>query len=92
MERQDGQGGGGKGDDGSGNKRQTQQWFPSNSILSGWQDLSSKMDAWSATAPDGQSAYCGTLQGSGSLLFQVCLMANADDCTLGGLKGLSVTA
>lgn len=46
-------------------------WFPSNSLLSSWQDLTAKMDPWSATAPDGQSAYCGTLEGHSSLTFKV---------------------
>lgn len=52
---------------GSGSRSQ----FPSNSLLSGWLSITSKMDPWSATAPDGRSAYCGTLDGYGRLMFKV---------------------
>jgi hypothetical protein len=49
----------------------TPTWFPADSLLSSWQDITSKMDPWAASAPDGQSAYCGNLEGYASLSFKV---------------------
>jgi hypothetical protein len=31
----------------------------------------SKLNPWTATAPDGQSAFCGKVEGFGSLQFKV---------------------
>lgn len=46
-------------------------WFAADSLMSSWQDITSKMDPWAAAAPDGQSAYCGNVEGYASLSFRV---------------------
>jgi hypothetical protein len=46
-------------------------WFPSDNLLSGWKNIASKMNPWSVSGPDGQSTYCGTLDGGASVSFEV---------------------
>lgn len=69
------------GSSGSGGGDSSRRLFPANSLLTGWQDFGAAMlGGGSWTAPDGRSAYCGTLAGGAGLSFKVCCVVLCSVC------------